>query len=189
MADYLTHTEFRERYELDSGDVPAAVLGPAITAASALVDGWCFRTFDETASEERFYTMRPDYGRNRFVVDIDDTFDTSITVEVDGSATTAFVQEPRNAAQHGRPFTMLVFNEGTAHGDEVAVTATWGWGEIPEPVKVATGLQANRFIARRKSPFGIAGTPDLGSELRLLSRLDVDAQLALTGLRRRRPFG
>jgi hypothetical protein len=189
VADYLTQTEFMDRYELDSGDVPSAVIGPAITAASALVDAWCFRTFDETASEERFYTMRPDYGRRRWVVDIDDTFDDTLTVEVDDVATTAFTLEPRNAAAQGRPFTMLVFDSTAAFGETVAVTAAWGWGEIPEPVKVATGLQTNRFISRRKSPFGIAGFPDMGSELRLLSRLDVDAQLALTGFRRRRPFG
>jgi hypothetical protein len=47
-------------------------------------------------------------------------------------------------------------------------------------VEQATLLQASRFHARRFSPYGVAGSPELGSELRLLAKLDADVELALS---------
>jgi hypothetical protein len=40
-------------------------------------------------------------------------------------------------------------------------------------------LQASRFYARRDSPYGVAGSPDLGSEVRLLSKVDPDVAVSL----------
>ena len=49
----------------------------------------------------------------------------------------------------------------------------------------ATLLQASRLAARRDSPFGVAGSPDAGSEMRLLARVDPDVAVALEPYRRR----
>jgi hypothetical protein len=60
----------------------------------------------------------------------------------------------------------------------------WGWPTVPTPAKVATMLQTARLAARRDSPFGIAGSPSEGSELRLLATLDPDLKTSLTAFRR-----
>lgn len=51
---------------------------------------------------------------------------------------------------------------------------------IPEAVKMATMIQASRLYHRRDTPYGVAGSPEMGNELRLLSRLDPDVQLLLS---------
>jgi hypothetical protein len=38
-------------------------------------------------------------------------------------------------------------------------------------------MQASRLLSRRDAPFGIAGSPEMGSEMRLLAKLDPDVDL------------
>lgn len=53
----------------------------------------------------------------------------------------------------------------------------------PEPAVVkATLIQAQRLYRRKDSPFGIAGSPGAGGELRLLQRMDPDVETLI------RPF-
>jgi hypothetical protein len=66
----------------------------------------------------------------------------------------------------------------------VEVRATFGWTAIPDLVISATLLQAGRFASRRDSPYGIAGSPDTGSELRLLDKVDPDVAVMLAPLTR-----
>lgn len=47
----------------------------------------------------------------------------------------------------------------------------------PSPIRQATLLQASRLFVRKNSPYGIAGSPDMGSELRLLAKLDPDVEV------------
>lgn len=50
-------------------------------------------------------------------------------------------------------------------------------GEIPAEIKLACLIQASRLVTRKDAPFGIAGSPDVGSEMRLLAKLDPDVQV------------
>ncbi|HEY9418037.1 MAG TPA: phage gp6-like head-tail connector protein [Pseudonocardia sp.] len=149
--------------------------GLAIEAASRAVDAFTGRQFGLVdAAEARRYTARPRSGR--WVADIDDLMTVvGLAVEGPSGAVTGYDLMPVNAAQEGRPWTRLAV-DGVC---EVTVTAQWGWTVVPEPVKQATLLQASRFLARRDSPYGIAGSPDQGSELRLLSRVDPDVAVIL----------
>jgi hypothetical protein len=116
---------------------------------------------------------------------------------------------PRNAVADGLVWTRLVLAAGAAwpggHDQrpfpwrrypgmatghhrppaEVRVTARWGWPAVPDAVRQACLLQASRFLSRRDSPYGIAGSPDSGSEMRLLERLDPDVAVTLRAYRRR----
>jgi hypothetical protein len=67
----------------------------------------------------------------------------------------------------------------------VQVTATWGWTAVPATIKKATLLQASRFYKRRDAPFGVAGSPDMGSEMRLLAKVDPDVEVMLGDYRRK----
>jgi len=48
---------------------------------------------------------------------------------------------------------------------------------------MATLIQASRLFVRRQSPFGIAGSPDLGT-VRLSSRVDADVEALLRPFRK-----
>ena len=109
-----------------------------------------------------------------------------LTVTSDGVAVTDYTLMPLNAEADGRPYTWIIFG-GTVSTIEGAISLTstaWGWSAVPASVVQATELQASRFFKRRDAPFGVAGSPDMGSELRLLARLDPDVDVLLTGYRR-----
>jgi uncharacterized phiE125 gp8 family phage protein len=194
--DYVTTAELRSYLRIsDSAD--DTQLAYAITAASRAIDQDTGRQFGVVGSaEERFYTARWNKWRCRWLVDIDDlmsttNFDAQVqdTDGVDVGQINDYFLEPRNAAAAGRPWTLLTVKpdssfKPTGRTDEVAITALWGWTAVPTAVKQATLLQASRLFARRDSPYGIAGSPDTGSELRLLARLDVDVAVALRPYRR-----
>lgn len=192
--DYATSADFANYTGVT---LDAVVVGPAITTASRQVDGWAGRQFGKVdVAEARTYTARPDYRRGQWVVDIDDVATMAgllidIT-DIPGVVSVTF--EPINAVAEGMVWTRFYVDtdsavKPTGLPNEVVVTALWGWPSVPAAVKAATLLQANRIASRRKSPHGIAGSPEMGTELRYLARLDPDAQAALSGYRRRRAVG
>jgi uncharacterized phiE125 gp8 family phage protein len=194
--DYVTSAELKAFLRISHTDDDAQV-ALAITAASRAVDTHAGRQFGVVASaEERFYTGRWDRRRRRWVVDLDDLmsvtgFDAQVQ-DADGTdlgAIDDYVLEPRNAAAKGRPWTSLTVRPDSTYKptgltDEIAVTALWGWSSVPTAVKEATLLQASRIFHRRTSPFGIAGSPDDGSEMRLLARVDPDVAVTLNPYKR-----
>ncbi len=193
--DYVTDEDLRVYLRVDDldDDVQAAL---AITAASRAIDDHCNRQFGQIdVPAERRYTAWPDYERCRWVVTIDDLMTTTgLVVEVAGTPVTAYQLEPVNATADGRPWTSLAFtdaSEATPTGavHEVSIVARWGWSAVPGTVPEATLLQASRFVKRRDAPFGVAGSPELGSEMRLLAKVDPDVAVALRGLGRTRAVG
>lgn len=184
--DYLTLSELKGWLRIDD-TVDDAELAVAITAASRAVDRCCGRQFGQVAVvEERFYVAAWDRRCSEWYVELDDLADDAgLTVVDDAGATfTDYTLEPRNAVAKGKVWTRVALGSGTPTG-ALSVTAQWGWPSVPDTVKLATRLQASRFMARRDSPFGIAGSPDQGSELRLLARVDPDVELMLSDYRRR----
>jgi len=190
--DYITTAELKAflRISDTDDDVQLAV---AITAASRAIDRCTNRQFGKTAgAEERQYTARWDRRRGRWIVAIDDLMSTTgfavTTVDEDGTLTgtiTAYDLEPRDADLKGKPWEAIVVRSTSAvvptgRPFEMAVTGNpWGWSSTPTAVKQAAYLQSSRFHARRDSPYGIAGSPDAGSELRLLARVDPDVAVSL----------
>jgi hypothetical protein len=194
--DYVTVPVAREYITRHTETVDDVQIALAVTAASRAVDEHCNRQFGQvTPAQERRYTATYDYERRRWVVDIDDLQDdTDLVVTVDGEAVTDYTLEPVNAVLDGKAWTRLVVScdsavQPTGADNEVAATAPWGWSAVPAQVELATLLQSNRLASRRESPFGIAGSPDTGSELRLLARVDPDVAVSLRGLVRPRKVG
>jgi len=188
--DYVTSNELKAYLRITDTDDDAQI-GLAIAAASRAVDTHCGRQFGSvTPIEERFYTARWDRRRRRWLAEIDDIMTTvSLTVEAGGWAITEYQLEPSNAEFKGRPWTHLVVDPSSAvfptgETDALAVTGTWGWAAVPSTIKQATLMQGSRFFARRNSPYGVAGSPDDGSEMRLLSRVDPDVGVALSPYKR-----
>ncbi|HZO69209.1 MAG TPA: phage gp6-like head-tail connector protein [Kribbellaceae bacterium] len=194
--DYVTSTELKA-YMRISDAVDDAELGFAISAASRAIDVDANRQFGVVAApEERWFTGEWDRRRCRWIIIFDDLmavtgFDPQVQDAdgVDVGAIDDYVLEPRNAAVKARPWTQMMVRPDSTYKptglrDEISITALWGWTSVPTAVKEATLLQASRFAVRRDSPYGVAGSPDQGSELRLLQRVDPDVSVALRDYRR-----
>lgn len=159
-----------------------------ITAASRAIEEHCHRQFGQYVSAAaRVYRRRPVWDPELCLstVDIDDVQDTTgMTVAGVALASSGAILLPDNAPGEGRPYERLGFASSATPTMPLTVVARWGWTAIPTQAKGAARLQVSRFAARRDSPYGIAGSPTDGSEMRLTARVDPDVAMALRGLGR-----
>lgn len=192
QPDYVTVGELRS-YRRLGDDVDDTELGLAITAASRAIDRATDRQFGLIASAEaRTYECSWSQRQGLWVAEIDDLMTTTglvVTVSSAAVASTAYRLSPRNADKISRPWTQLAVASATpdtlgSGPPTVAVTARYGWTTVPDTIKNATLLQASRLFADRNAPFGIAGSPDQGGELRLLAKVHADVEVMLTSYRR-----
>lgn len=188
--DYITVAEFKASQGitdvLDDGDI-----GVWITAASRAIDAHCHRQFGNIAAAgARVYRRQP-YWDDRlclWVLPIDDVQDTTgMTVGGVALASSGVTLLPDNAVVESRPYERIGFGQYAKPTMPLTIIARWGWSAVPTQVKGATRIQTNRFLKRRESPFGVAGSMQAGSEIRLLSRVDPDVGVALRGLGRDAP--
>lgn len=195
--DYVTVAEVADYLRLGDtlDDVELAVW---VTAASRAIDKRCNRQFGQLSAPAARVYRRPtsyDATTGLWLLEIDDVQDvTGMLVDGVAFASSGAVLLPDNAPSDGFPWTRMGFGAQTVQpspGYSVThtITARWGWTAVPTQVKAAAKLQVSRWNARRDSPYGIAGSPDSGSEMRLLARLDPDVATTLAGLSRRRRVG
>jgi hypothetical protein len=150
-----------------------------ITAASRAIDKATGRQFGKVSAPEiREYTAYWNRHKQANLAVIDDLQDlTGLEIfEEDGTtAITDYKFYPVNALSKGDVYEEIkVPSCGT-----FTITASWGWNAVPVAIRAACKLQVNRFMARRDSPYGVAGSPEAGSEVRLLARLDPDVAVSL----------
>lgn len=175
-------------------------LNLAISAASRAIDLRCRRQFGLVAAEARYYTPRWSARLGLWVIPVDDVMSTTgLVVKLDtaGDGTYAttitsgtYQLRPRNAAVEGKPWTEIAILSTAAAtptgvDGEAQVTAPWGWTAFPDTIVQACLLQSSRFFSRRGAPFGIAGSPDTSSEMRLLAKVDPDVAVSLEPYRRK----
>lgn len=186
--DYATVGELRSYRRLgDAGDDVELAL--AVTSASRAIDEATDRQFGKTDSvETRTYDAGWSDTLGLYVVEIDDVHTvTGLVVTVSGAAVTSgnYRLLPRDADKRGRPWERLALRTVTPDPlgcglGEVQVAATFGWTAVPTTIKNACLLQASRLFADRNAPFGVAGSPDMGNELRLLAKVHPDVEVMLT---------
>lgn len=191
--DYVNKQDLKSYLRIDD-EVDDLEIGLAITSASRAIDHYTNRQFGVVASaEERTYEVRWSRKHGKWKARIDDlSTATGLTVTVSGAAVTNYTLLPRNASEVGVPFTEILLVSATTSTDggpsTVLMDGVWGWTAVPDTVKSACLLQATRFFKRKSSPFGVAGSPDFGSELRLLSKIDPDVEAMLREYRRDWPL-
>lgn len=188
---YCTLAELKASLAI-TDNVDDTPLEAAITATSRMIDDYTGRFFYRNGTTEspvaRYYTpldpwtMNMDDNYTITEVATDDNFNqTWDTVW----STSDYMLEPVNNPQRGWPVNRIL-----AIGRYVwpyylpqscRITGIWGWASTPAEVNMATLIQAARLFTRRQSPFGIAGSPDLGT-VRLSAKLDADVETLL------RPF-
>lgn len=195
--DYVTTSDLKT-YLSVTDTLDDTLLGVWATAASRAVDRTCNRQFGKvTTPVARTYRRVPvlDQTTGLWTLEVDDLYDaTGLLVNGYALASSSGTLLPDNAPADGRPWTRIGFTAWPYPSypgmpQTNVITGLFGWSAVPSQVTAACYLQAARWNFRRNSPAGVAGSPDQGSEVRLLARLDPDVATTLTGLSRRRRTG
>lgn len=184
QPDYVTLAEAKEYLRIEDAE-DDTMIGLWITTASRAVDGWCGRQFGKVAAAEaRVYTPMWDRHLGRYVANVDDLADDDdlTIVDADANAVTSYSLSPDNAPLKGRPYERIISG---ARGPITVDSPSWGWAAVPASIRIATLLQVARLAIRRDSPYGIAGSPTEGSEVRLTSALDADVRSSIPPALRR----
>ena len=190
---YATLAELKSSLTItDTSD--DALLELSITATSRMIDDFTGRFFYANGTVGtpvvRYYTALDPWSLavDDFVsisgIATDDNFNQTWSTVW---ATSDFMVEPINNPRRGWPYTRIL-----ATGRYVwpyylpqscRVKGVWGWSAVPSEVNQACLIQSSRLFIRKQSPFGIAGTPELGT-VRLSSRLDPDVEALLRPIKR-----
>lgn len=179
--DYVTASDLKSYIGI-SDNADDAFIALWVTTVSRNVDDFCGRQFGQVATaEDRYYPTFYDKHELAWFAELDDLQDTTgLTLADENGNTVAaadYVLLPRNAAVKGRPYERVKLASWS--GGELTGHGKWGWNAVPSSVKTGIFLQGNRLKARRKSPFGISGSPQEQGELRLLAQLDPDFRTSL----------
>jgi hypothetical protein len=145
-------------------------LQDAIAAASREVDRRTNRHFGKSEEpSERVFTAR------RGVVFVDDIV---VSDDIESSHSGTFF--PRNGVvdgQEGFPYTRMD-DDSLVEGDEVTITAVWGWEEVPGAIATVTKKIAAKFYMDKNAPLGVQGMDDFGM-IRSGDHMDIVQRLRL----------
>ena len=190
---YCTLAELKASLNI-TDSVDDTALEAAITSASRMIDDYTERFFYVNGSVgspvTRYYTAVDPYTIN--IDDIttvsevatDDNFDRTFGTVW---STTDYMVEPINNPIKGWPYSRVLAIGSYIFPyqlpQSVRIKGVWGFSAVPSEVNMAALIQSSRLFGRRQSPFGIAGSPDLGT-IRLFSRLDADVEVLLRPFRK-----
>src|SRR6185369_12138074 len=156
-SDYISLTEFKVTAELAQTNFADYDAQRAITSASRGIDEYTGRFFYQSGTAQQMVyewcggpcievddivtlgTVTVDYNR-------DGVYETTWTQGTD------FLIAPYNAAFTSKPYEELEllpnarYHRPIPYPALVKVTATFGWPEVPEPVKQATSILAARLL-------------------------------------------
>jgi len=193
---YTTLADVRNGLQIEDS-IDDTAIEAAILSASRQIDEYCQRFFYQEGTvgspSTRYYT-----ALNPWSLEIDDIvtltevatdtgFDTPLQYDQVWNLSSDIMVEPVNNDKKGWPYTRLL-----AVGEYVwpyffpqtcRIKGVFGFPEIPYEVELACKIQASRLFIRKQSPFGIAGSVELGT-VRLNSRLDPDVEMLLKTFRR-----
>jgi hypothetical protein len=169
-------------------------LEAAILTASRMIDDYTGRFFyrDGTTAVPvtRYYTPNDWWICNvdDFIslneIATDENFNKSYTTIW---AAADYMVEPVNNPRRGWPYTRILAVDSylfpRLYPQTVRIKAVWGWTAVPIEIAMATKIQASRLFVRRQSPFGVAGSPEMGT-IRLSSRLDPDVEALVRPFRK-----
>lgn len=182
---YATADEFRayvKRPDSVGGDEQIEAM---LEVASEWIDDYCGRSFATPGAAAARVFEAGSSGE----LSIDDVAEEAGLLVETGSdrsnwtTVTSVMLTPGDAAQRHRPWTGLRPLAGASLEQWVRVTAVWGWpGGVPARVRQACLLQANWFLKRKDSPYGIEGFD--GAPMRVSSAGDPDVRRLLARLRR-----
>lgn len=197
LAHFIGGEEFVAARLEEDGDE----LAEDCETGSRAVDGYAGRQFGQVAAPEaRLFSLDYSWTHGLWFAEVDDFMTEAGMVLAWDSArdgtyatmisNTLVMKAPDRAAQRRRPWERIYFRstvpvtlDGRMQG--LRATIQWGWSAVPTSAITASKIQASRLFARRNSPYGVAGSPQEGSEVRLSARLDPDLRSSIRAFRRR----
>lgn len=174
--EYADWEELKEMRNITSSDHDAR-LKRAVTRASRAIDKRCSRIFWRTgvASERR---LSP---RGRTIISGGEELLLTDDIATEGGL--AITLAGASVSVDGLSFSYFGSNSSGAitgitrtswYGGAIAITAEWGWPEVPDGIEEATLLLANRRYMRKDSPEGVSGWSQEGPIQ--VSRFDPDIE-------------
>jgi hypothetical protein len=187
---YCTLAELKASLAL-SDSTDNAALEAAISAVSRNIDDLTGRFFyaDGTTSQTVVYYYTPKSSGKLYTDDFTSITEVAQDTTYNRTYSTVWTAadygyEPINNPRSGAPYNQLIAFGSYAfpvnQPQSIRVTGVFGWSAVPEQVRQACIIQSSRIFLRNASPFGIAGSTDLGT-VRLAARLDPDVQVMLNG--------
>jgi hypothetical protein len=179
---YVTLPELKAARKITADDNDTT-LTQALTAACRQIDRRTGRTFglDDTATARTYGVAGRTTVDGLLLVDDIGSVD-GLVVEAGSGSTwtpvTGYDTGPDNALVRGEPITTLTKPAGGYWvGPRVRITARWGWPAVPDDVRQAALLLANRLYGRKDSPGGVVGSAEWGAVR--VSRLDPDVEILI----------
>lgn len=185
---YCTLAEMKTALQL-TDNVDDTSLEVAVAAASRMIDNYTSRFFYKSGTTEapatRYYTPQ-----DIWTLATDDIVSISEIASDDNFnrtygtiwAADDYMVEPVNNPARGWPVSRVLavgaYIFPSTLPQSVRIKGVFGFSAVPSEINIATQLQASRLFVRRQSPFGIAGSAELGT-VRLAAKLDADVE-ALT---------
>ena len=194
---YTTLADVKNALQIEDSNADTAIQA-AILTASRQIDEYCQRFFYQEGTtgspSVRYYTAySPWYIETDDIISVnqlatDPDFDQSYsTIWNTTTAPLDVMYEPVNNPKKGWPYTRILAIGSNVFPyffpQTVKITGVFGFPEVPYEVELACKIQASRLFVRKQSPFGIAGSVELGT-VRLNSRLDPDVEMLLKTFRR-----
>lgn len=191
MANYCTVDEIKTQLELTTDDYDD-MFSFWIGTASAFIDNYCNRHFDQRSSTTRYFD-----GAGT-VLWIDDLLSvTTFKLDEDGDGTyeetletSDYILYPLNET----PKTRVEISNDSDYGSfaagvkkGVSITGTWGYASsVPSIIRQATVIQVCRWHKRKDTGYGtVIGTPEVGGEFTVYHGLDPDIKMLIKPLKRR----
>tara|TARA_R110000868_G_scaffold76132_1_gene219211 strand:- start:802 stop:1410 length:609 start_codon:yes stop_codon:yes gene_type:complete len=190
---YCTLAEMKTALQLTDNNDDTS-LEVAVAAASRMIDDYTGRFFYQSGTSPtpaiRYYTPQ-----DAWTLATDDIVSISEIASDDNFnrtygtiwASDDYMVEPVNNPARGWPVSRVLavgaYIFPFSLPQSVRIKGIFGFSAVPPEINIATQLQASRLFVRRQSPFGIAGSAELGT-VRLAAKLDADVEALLRPFRK-----
>ncbi len=167
MTDYATLEEIKAYLKIDDADTQDdELIEAALTSVSREIESVCGRVFTtaSVASARTYEVCVPG------LLKVDD-FHTTDGLLIDGVAysSSTWTLHPRNGVvggQTGWPYNRITpgasWSLTLCAGDEVEVTAKWGWAAVPAPIHEACKIATSDTFGMKDARFGVDGFNEFG---------------------------
>jgi hypothetical protein len=172
--------------DFDDDTIDDVELQRALDTATSEIRHMCSRDFEINENGElwtRYFQPYWDKVSGRWVLPIDDMRPLGAPFASNGGGPRPWT-EILLPAGVSLPSTDWHGWSGWASDDNagyLAVTAYFGWPNVPAAIVEATCIQASRTFKRRDAPFGVTSSPDGSENTRLTNTVDVEVQVAIRG--------
>lgn len=175
-----------------------ALIEEVIAAASRAIDDYAGQFFYQISDGTAFFTASDYSTVNTHAIPIVSVGSIATDSDGNGSFDTSWTSADYNLlpannvltnGSAAKPYTQIVatpsgsnaFPAGLDRG--VRVTGHFGWAAVPTAVKLATIAQSAMLFEGRRAPFGVIGSTDQGTVMRMSARMHPEAVMLLEGYR------